>query len=1296
MNKKVLAWLLSSLMVLGTAAPAAAFASYDNTLAVSGAGLDAEGAEDPEGLSSDGVSDPEGVSPEIAEGASVENLSDGSADDPDQGREAGQQVDQTSGGFVEGPDSSSVSSAVSEDPSENAAPTPMDQSAATPEDSSADTPEDQSAATPQDLSAGWPEDLSATTPADPSAVTPEDQSSATPADSSSADPGDASSENPENPASSDLAGEEDPAFDPEEGKDSSLDPDDGTGLAGDPEDGQETAFDPDAQDEHIPDGEEEDLEEGLVEEESEDSGEEAVAGLSENKALYKPANGFYVIDTTLDGANNLSLEDGTAGLDLLENTKAVISTSGTDCNVYWQLVKNDDNSYQILSFESGLALTASGKNVVQKPYTGAETQKWLLRRFGSKTFTSFAPKSDTSMRLSLAGNGSKYAADGKKVVLSKSGAAHQMWYLKSRTSPAVALADGKYYLYPGNKTERAVYVTDNSKEDDASVVLYKWLGRRGQWFTVKSLGKGNLYAVTNTYSGKSLYPAKGGKSAGTKIVQHTADDSLAMTWRVVDVDGKYRLVNMASDLALSLKDGKYVVGTALELAKPASDQTQLWSFVEIDTVGADTKGADAKLANGYYRLSSASDKSLVASVNGGVASTGADLALADSGTKERATFYIKSVGGGKYTIRSFWSMKYLGMNYDTAENNYKIVTRDNAKASSSKWYIRKSKVDSEKLSIVNANNPALVMTVDGSVKAGDVLRASLSTGAQAERWTATKMATQRPLTDGQTYVLASQLNTKYVLGVSDRESGTGTSMLRTAEQQPWECYTFEYAGINNVYRIRNQWSGLVLQVSGTRVSLVEDSSSKNQLWHVRAMGSARYNIANVGNGKLLTVKDGSAANGTEVVANKESGKSAQLWVMHKAKSVEKVPTEVSLTISPKGTNNVVEVRDGSLVDRTPVQFAAPAGLMRQVFQIIPSGNYYKIKNVATGRYLTSSNGKVTSRVSISSKAQLWRVIPSGIRYLFKNVGNGKYLNSDVETYKSETQLIMGPVQMASRLSLSHISGWQYVSAGLRCYNEDGTYKKDAFLDYNGNTVYVGSDGQVKTGWLKYGAYYFYFNGTAGQVKSDARPYLSQLYPERRAGFYMASQTGPACNYRITVDRQHPCQVTVYTQYPGQAEFNVPVVSYLCSTGADDTQTAPGERKTVHAGRWQELMGPSYGQFGMVILLWDSAQGWFINGDFFHSLACGEANDHNLDPGSYNRLGNRASHGCVRLCVRNAYWQYNFIPDNTSVYVGDNLARPLRAIVQPYANANVDPTDPNYTGNYGYTENGVFYNPAGFH
>ena len=218
-------------------------------------------------------------------------------------------------------------------------------------------------------------------------------------------------------------------------------------------------------------------------------------------------------------------------------------------------------------------------------------------------------------------------------------------------------------------------------------------------------------------------------------------------------------------------------------------------------------------------------------------------------------------------------------------------------------------------------------------------------------------------------------------------------------------------------------------------------------------------------------------------------------------------------------------------------------------------------------------------------------------------------------------------------------------------------------------------------WVIVDGFYRYFEN--GKYADDVRPYLGDLFGTKTvANTFGQVLIAPNCEYTAEVDRTN-CIVTIYTSYPGTTEQNLPVCAFLCSPGRDSSPTDPGYwRTTARAGRWHELMGPSYGQFCTRI----------HGGELFHSVACGQANDHNLNPYEYNRLGTKQSHGCVRLCVRNAYWIYTFCEVGMLVHISDNLPMPLAPVFQPkmQSDQRIDPTDPAYTGNYEYCDNGVYY------
>lgn len=99
------------------------------------------------------------------------------------------------------------------------------------------------------------------------------------------------------------------------------------------------------------------------------------------------------------------------------------------------------------------------------------------------------------------------------------------------------------------------------------------------------------------------------------------------------------------------------------------------------------------------------------------------------------------------------------------------------------------------------------------------------------------------------------------------------------------------------------------------------------------------------------------------------------------------------------------------------------------------------------------------------------------------------------------------------------------------------------------------------------------------------------------------------------------------------------------------------------------MGPSYGQYATKI----------VGGIYFHSVAGYNKTSYNIYASDYNKLGKPASHGCIRLCVRDAKWIYDNCKIGTTVTIDDKsdgckFAKPTLKKIKSYQ--HYDPTDPN--------------------
>lgn len=162
--------------------------------------------------------------------------------------------------------------------------------------------------------------------------------------------------------------------------------------------------------------------------------------------------------------------------------------------------------------------------------------------------------------------------------------------------------------------------------------------------------------------------------------------------------------------------------------------------------------------------------------------------------------------------------------------------------------------------------------------------------------------------------------------------------------------------------------------------------------------------------------------------------------------------------------------------------------------------------------------------------------------------------------------------------------------------------------------------------------------------------------------FMSSDSQAASTYRIRINKQQNC-VTIY-KLNENGEYK-PYKAMVCSVGsATPLGTFPLKEKI----RWHELDGPVYGQYCSRItghILFHSV--WYYQNNNPATVSCIQ----------YNKLGSVASHGCVRLCVRDAKWIYNNVPSGTPVEIYNAkdpgpLGKP-EAIKLP-GHSGWDPTD----------------------
>lgn len=155
----------------------------------------------------------------------------------------------------------------------------------------------------------------------------------------------------------------------------------------------------------------------------------------------------------------------------------------------------------------------------------------------------------------------------------------------------------------------------------------------------------------------------------------------------------------------------------------------------------------------------------------------------------------------------------------------------------------------------------------------------------------------------------------------------------------------------------------------------------------------------------------------------------------------------------------------------------------------------------------------------------------------------------------------------------------------------------------------------------------------------------------------------APKYQIRVNREQNC-VTVYTK-DKNGKYTVPYKAMVCSTGGKLTPL--GTYKIPIKYRWRALVGNTWGQYSTRI------SGPYL----FHSVPYSKTDPSTMLKGEFNKLGEDASHGCIRLTVEDAKWIYDNVSIGTTVIIYDDenpgpLGKPEMAKLGE--EDNWDPTD----------------------
>ncbi len=191
-----------------------------------------------------------------------------------------------------------------------------------------------------------------------------------------------------------------------------------------------------------------------------------------------------------------------------------------------------------------------------------------------------------------------------------------------------------------------------------------------------------------------------------------------------------------------------------------------------------------------------------------------------------------------------------------------------------------------------------------------------------------------------------------------------------------------------------------------------------------------------------------------------------------------------------------------------------------------------------------------------------------------------------------------------------------------------------------------------------------------------------IYVKVADGFGNESEAATDCTVSSTVvaiDKQKyhikvnigANTVTIYTkENEDDEEYTKPIKAMVCSTGSATPKS--GTYSISYKYRWLALFGNVYGQYSTRI----------VGHILFHSVPYYESKPDTLEYEEYDKLGTKASAGCIRLTVADAKWIYDNVASGSTVeFYSDAsnpgpLGKPSARKISNYEYRDWDPTDPN--------------------
>ncbi len=284
----------------------------------------------------------------------------------------------------------------------------------------------------------------------------------------------------------------------------------------------------------------------------------------------KTSEGIYTFLSNLDANFALDASGTTFGANVHLWTKHY------KYNQKWQILYDETKAaYRIYNLSSGQVLTVdkaeSRANVYAGKPTGSCGDYWQIIDEGNGLY-SFVSSCNENFAIDV----SNYANNAVNIQLwPVNHTPAQKWSLSTET----ALGIWDYILNSNLPSNRALDVYGGFVASGTNVQIWDTNYTAAQRWKLVYVASAGHHTLTNPASGKVLYVKNQATTSGDNIIISDADDSCAMYWDVVDMNGGYSIVSACNPrMAVDVTNANSGSGTNVQIWEINGTPAQKWHF----------------------------------------------------------------------------------------------------------------------------------------------------------------------------------------------------------------------------------------------------------------------------------------------------------------------------------------------------------------------------------------------------------------------------------------------------------------------------------------------------------------------------------------------------------------------------------------------------------------------------------------------------------------------------------------------------------------------------------------------